>query len=94
MLGGAAAGAFYLVLALMSPTGLGWGDVKASGLVGMYLGWLGVRPFVAGIAGGFALAAIAALIMIISGKATRKSYLAFGPYMLCAAAAAILVLTA
>lgn len=36
------------------------------------------------------LAAIVGLIAIISGKVARKSHLAFGPYMLRAAVAAIL----
>ena len=90
MLGGAIAGGFYLLLAAASPSALGWGDVKASVLVGMYLGWLGAPAFVAGIVAGFALAAIAGLAMIISGRATRKSHLAFGPYMFCASTAVIL----
>jgi prepilin signal peptidase PulO-like enzyme (type II secretory pathway) len=38
----------------------------------------------------FVLAAIVGLIAIISGKVARKSHLAFGPYMLRAAVAAIL----
>lgn len=56
----------------------------------MYLGWLGVRVFFAGIVAGFALAAIVGLTMIIAGQATPRSHLPFGPYMLCAATAAIL----
>lgn len=51
---------------------------------------LGAPAFVAGIVAGLLLAAIAALVMIISGRTTRKSHLAFGPYMFCAATAVIL----
>ena len=63
--------------------------MKASVLVGLYLGWLRASAFVAGILAGFMLAAIAGLVMIISGWATCKGHLAFGPYMFCGAAGAI-----
>lgn len=90
MLGGAAAVAFYLFLAAISPSGLGWGDVKLSGVAGLYLGWLGARAFVAGLAGGFVLAAVAGIVLIAAGKATRKSQIPFGPFMLAGALTAIL----
>ena len=31
----------FLLQVLLYPAGLGWGDVKLSGLLGLYLGWLG-----------------------------------------------------
>ena len=33
--------AFYFVLRLARPDGMGGGDVKLAGVVGIYLGWLG-----------------------------------------------------
>jgi len=91
LLGAAAAGAFYLLLAVVNPAGIGWGDVKLSGIIGLYLGWLGARVFVAGLSGGFLLAAVAGITLIVAGKATRKSQFPFGPYMLVAAVGAVLV---
>ena len=35
--------ALYFVMALISPSSLGFGDVKLSGLIGLLLGWLGVE---------------------------------------------------
>jgi prepilin signal peptidase PulO-like enzyme (type II secretory pathway) len=32
---------FYLLLALVNPAGLGFGDVKLSGVLGLHLAWLG-----------------------------------------------------
>jgi leader peptidase (prepilin peptidase)/N-methyltransferase len=94
-LGGALAGmaaavAFYLLLAFIQPAGIGWGDVKLSGLLGFYLGWFGVAALVAGLSGAFVLAAVTGLGLILTGRATRKSHLPLGPFMLAAAIVVIL----
>ena len=34
--------AVFLLQVLVYPAGLGWGDVKLSGILGLYLGWLGL----------------------------------------------------
>ena len=81
-IGLACASAFYLILALLYPAGIGWGDVKLSGLLGLYLGWIGPTALFIGLAAGFVLAAAAALALIAAGRATRKSQIAFGPFML------------
>ena len=81
-IGLACASAFYLTLALVYPAGIGWGDVKLSGLLGLYLGWIGPTALVIGLAAGFVLAAVAGLALIAAGRATRKSQIAFGPFML------------
>ena len=88
-IGLACASAFYLVLALIYPAGIGWGDVKLSGLLGLYLGWIGPAALVIGLAAGFVLAAVAGAGLIVAGKATRQSQIAFGPFMLAGAIAVI-----
>jgi leader peptidase (prepilin peptidase) / N-methyltransferase len=90
-IGLAGALAFYLVLALVYPAGIGWGDVKLSGLLGLYLGWVGVGALVIGLAAGFVLAAVAGVALLATGRATRKSQIAFGPFMLAGALAVIIV---
>ncbi len=85
----AAAGVFFALLALIHPGGLGWGDVKLSGVLGLYLGWLGAAAVAAGLLGAFVLAALAGLGLIAAGRATRKSQLPFGPFMLASAIAVI-----
>ena len=42
--GMAVAWALFLLQVLIYPAGLGGGDVKLSGLLGLYLGWLGLGP--------------------------------------------------
>jgi leader peptidase (prepilin peptidase) / N-methyltransferase len=72
------------------PAGIGWGDVKLSGLLGLYLGWIGLFALAIGLAAGFVLAALAGLALIAGGRATRKSQIAFGPYMLAGSLAVII----
>ena len=89
VIGLAGALAFYLILALIYPAGIGWGDVKLSGLLGLYLGWVGPAALFIGLAAGFVLAAVAGLALIAAGKATRRSQIAFGPFMVAGALAVI-----
>ena len=85
----ACASAFYLILALIYPAGIGWGDVKLSGLLGLYLGWISPATLFVGLAAGFVLAAAVGAGLIVAGRATRTSQLAFGPFMLAGAIAVI-----
>jgi leader peptidase (prepilin peptidase) / N-methyltransferase len=87
--GMAAAWLFFALLAVAHPAGLGWGDVKLSGVLGLYLGWLGAPALLAGLLGAFVLAALTGLGLIVAGKATRKSQIPFGPFMLASAIAVI-----
>jgi leader peptidase (prepilin peptidase) / N-methyltransferase len=81
----------FFVQALIYPAGIGWGDVKLSGVVGLYLGWAGLGALAAGLFLGYLLAAIVGLTLLVSGRATGKSRLAFGPFMLTGALAVIVV---
>jgi leader peptidase (prepilin peptidase)/N-methyltransferase len=87
--GMAAAWLFFALLALIHPGGLGWGDVKLSGVLGLYLGWFGAAAVAAGLLGAFVLAALAGLGLIAAGRATRRSQIPFGPFMLASAIAVI-----
>ena len=89
VLGMAAAGACFVLQAIAYPAGLGWGDVKLAGLLGLYLGWLGPGALVAGLFLGYLLAAVAGLALIAAGRATRKSQLPFGPFLVTGTLAVI-----
>jgi len=90
MLGGAALAVCYLIFGLVSGGQLGGGDVKLAGLIGLVLGWLGWGTLVLGAAAGFVLAAIAGVALLAAGKASRRTLISFGPYMLWGALLAML----
>lgn len=82
------AGAFavYFVLHVLArkknSAGLGAGDVKLAGVLGLYLGWLSVDATILGIAAGFVLGAVFSIVLLASRRAHRTSRVAFGPWML------------
>ena len=91
LLGMGLAGAVFLVQVLIYPAGLGGGDVKLSGLLGLYLGWLGPGALAAGLLLGYLSAAVTGLALIAVRRASRKSHLAFGPFLLAGTLAAVLL---
>ena len=91
LLGMTLAGGGFLLQVLLYPAGLGWGDVKLSGLLGLYLGWLGISTLVAGLFLGYLFAASTGLALIATRRATRKSLLPFGPFLLIGAFVAVLL---
>ncbi len=91
LFGMALAWGVFLLQVLIYPGGLGAGDVKLSGLLGLYLGWLGVSALAAGLFLGYALAAVTGLALIAARRASRKSRLAFGPFLLAGTLAAVLL---
>jgi leader peptidase (prepilin peptidase)/N-methyltransferase len=89
-LGAAALFGLYFLLAFIYPAGMGFGDVKLAGVLGMYLGWLGWAEVVTGAFLGFLLGGVVGATLMAVGKAGRKSQIPFGPYMLLGAFVAIL----
>jgi leader peptidase (prepilin peptidase)/N-methyltransferase len=90
ILGGIALAGFYLLLALISPAGMGMGDVKAAAALGTLLAWRGWTSLIAGGFAGFLLAAAYGIALLISGRATRKQQIPFGPFMIAGAFAVII----
>ena len=90
VLAAAALCGFYLALFIIRPSGMGLGDVKLAAGVGTALGWLGWQALVAGTFLAFALAAVYGIALLISGRATRKHQIPFGPFMITGAFLVIL----
>ena len=77
----------YLVLALVSPggAGLGFGDVKLAGLLGLFLGWVGWGPVLISVLAAFIIGGVLALLLLLARRASRSSHIAFGPSMILGA---------
>ncbi|WP_308159834.1 A24 family peptidase [Arthrobacter sp. ISL-5] len=74
----------YLILAIISPSGIGMGDVKLAAPVGLYLGYLGWSQLFYGGALGFVVGGIFSFVLIRLNRAEKTSEVAFGPSMLAA----------
>jgi leader peptidase (prepilin peptidase) / N-methyltransferase len=75
----AAAGGFLLVAVLAYPRGMGMGDVKLAGMLGLFLGRaVGPAMFVALVSGTLVGAVIVARVGAEKG---RKTAIPFGPYL-------------
>jgi leader peptidase (prepilin peptidase)/N-methyltransferase len=83
--GMAALWAAYLLMALAYPGGMGFGDVKLAGVLGLFLGYLGWAELAVGAFAAFLLGGVFALGVVAARRANRKSGIPFGPWMLAGA---------
>lgn len=75
----------YFALALVYPGGMGFGDVKLAGVLGMYLAWLGWAELAVGSFLAFLLGGVVGGVLMAARRAGRKSKIPFGPFMLLGA---------
>jgi leader peptidase (prepilin peptidase)/N-methyltransferase len=80
----------FMALSLASKRGIGAGDVRLAAVVAMFLGYLGAQYVFQGLALGFMLGGVVALLLLISRKATRNTRIAFGPYICIGVMAVVL----
>lgn len=87
IIGGAAGFTLLLVPALINPRGMGFGDVKMAGLIGLVTGF----PLVAvALAMGIILGGLAAAMLLLLKIKTRKEAIPFGPFLSLATIATLL----
>jgi leader peptidase (prepilin peptidase) / N-methyltransferase len=77
----AALGFAYFALAFIYPKGMGLGDAKLAGVLGIYLGWTGWGAVIVGALAAFLLGGVYGVILILAKRANRKSGIPFGPWM-------------
>lgn len=71
----------YVLLYLVSQGALGMGDVKFAFPLGLCVGWYSANQWLLAIFVSFLVAGLVAAIGLVTKRMTRKSRLAFGPYM-------------
>ena len=79
--------AAYLILGLISPGGIGMGDVKLAAPVGLYLGYLGWSQLLYGGLIGFVLNGIVTVLVLSRKGRNKATEVPHGPSMLGALAA-------
>jgi leader peptidase (prepilin peptidase)/N-methyltransferase len=89
--GAAGALVFFLALHVASPRAMGFGDVRLAALIGLYLGWLGLREVPVGLFLGFLFGAVVGVAALLIGRAARRTQVPFGPFL---AAGALLTVMA
>ena len=89
LLGAAALFGFFFLLAFVYPSGMGFGDVKLAGVIGLLLGYLSWGAVLAGAFAGFFLGAVVGVAVLAVGAGGRKTALPFGPFMVLGALAAL-----
>jgi leader peptidase (prepilin peptidase)/N-methyltransferase len=82
LLAGLALYAFYEVVAFIQPRGMGGGDVKLSGVLGLCLGWIGWGALVVGAFAAFLVGGLVGIGLILFSDAGRKTKIPFGPFMI------------
>jgi leader peptidase (prepilin peptidase) / N-methyltransferase len=89
-LGWLVAGGTFFLLWFIYPRGMGYGDVRLSGILGMALGYLGWSELFVGVYTGFVLGGVGGLLLSLLRLVDRKAY-PFGPFMLVGAVAGVLL---
>jgi leader peptidase (prepilin peptidase) / N-methyltransferase len=89
-IGWAGAGLLFFVLWYIHPRGLGYGDVRLSGILGIALGWVGTAELVVGIYAAFLLGGVGGALLSRLRIVDRKGF-PFGPFMFVGALAGLLV---
>lgn len=84
--GGAGFG-FFLLIVLLLPAGMGWGDVKLAPVIGLIVGFPGIifTLWVAIVSGG-----LVAAVLLATRRKTRKDAIPFAPYLALGAMASLL----
>ena len=82
---------FYALLWFFYPAGMGLGDVKLSGVLGLYLAWLSWGALATGAFAAFVYGGVVGIGVILFAGGGRKTKVPFGPFMLLGALTGIFV---
>jgi prepilin signal peptidase PulO-like enzyme (type II secretory pathway) len=88
-IGGAAAFALFFAIWWFIPKGMGYGDVRLAGLIGITTGYLSLLHTYLAFLGGFLLGAVFGVALMVGGSSGRKTRIPFAPSLAVGAVLAI-----
>ncbi len=91
LLAGAVAFVVFYAIHVVSPRGMGFGDVRFSFLLGCFLGWLSWWHLGFGLFAGFLYGAVVGVALMALGKRGRRQHIPFGPFLAAGALTIILI---
>ena len=83
--------AAYFAVAYLYPAGMGFGDVKLAGIIGGVLGFMSYPVLAVGAFAAFAIGSAVGVGRMVAYRDTASSSIAFGPFMITGALAALFV---
>jgi leader peptidase (prepilin peptidase) / N-methyltransferase len=89
--GGALGFAILFAIWFAAPGGMGYGDVRLSGYLGLHLGYLGLGHVAVALFVGFLAGALTGVAVMLATGRSRKSSIPFGPFLALGALVALLV---
>lgn len=87
---GAAAFALFFVIWFLVPRGMGFGDVRLAGVIGLTVGYLGVVHAYVAFLVGFVTGLVFGLVFMVGSPAGRRTRIPFAPALCVGAVVAIL----
>jgi leader peptidase (prepilin peptidase)/N-methyltransferase len=85
VIGGALLWGLYRLLHQLYPAGMGYGDVRLAGVLGLYLGWLGWSALAVGAFLGFLVGGVVGVVLLATRRTKLRSAIPYGPYLLAGA---------
>lgn len=79
--GAAIAFSVLLLIHVISPRGMGFGDVRLAALLGLFLGWMELPNVAVGLFLAFLLASVVGVGLMVAGRRGRKDRVPFGPFL-------------
>jgi leader peptidase (prepilin peptidase)/N-methyltransferase len=78
ILGLVVGGGILYLIAVIVPAGMGGGDIKLMAMIGAFVGIKALGP---AMFSGFVIGGVIAVVLMILGKAKRRSLIPFGPFL-------------
>jgi len=79
----------YALMYVTLRSGIGAGDVKYAGAVGLHAAWLGWEELALALTAGFFVGGVVSLVLLVAGRVRLKTALPFGPAMVVGAVVGI-----